>query len=162
MKKEMIKLVAGAFAALTLTISVATPVLAASTDTNVNTQDANGPVVTDEWLQLQRERKEAALNEIAAMEITDPVKRAKRDLAVENERNIPQYGVIKQYLMEKGANLAFILGIYYIPSPSVYDIIKIMEYDIKNGNYAYIVDGHYYESPADDPKFNGDASYYVH
>lgn len=46
--------------------------------------------------------------------------------------NVPQYDVIKDYYKEKGAILAFILCIYYIPSPTCYDIIKIIEEEIEN------------------------------
>lgn len=45
--------------------------------------------------------------------------------------DIPQYDVIKDYYKEKGANLAFILCIYYIPSPICYDIIQIIEEEAK-------------------------------
>lgn len=46
--------------------------------------------------------------------------------------NVPQYEVIKDYYKEKGANLAFILCIFFIPSPTCYDIIKIIEEEIEN------------------------------
>ena len=44
--------------------------------------------------------------------------------------DVPQYDVIKDYCKEKGANLAFILCIYFIPSPSCYDIVQIIEQEI--------------------------------
>lgn len=46
--------------------------------------------------------------------------------------NVPNYDVIKDYYKEKGANLAFILCIYFIPSPSCYDIIKIIEEEVED------------------------------
>lgn len=45
--------------------------------------------------------------------------------------NVPNYDVIKDYYKEKGANLAFILCIYFIPSPTCHDIIKLIEEEIE-------------------------------
>ena len=47
--------------------------------------------------------------------------------------NVPQYQVIKDYYYEKGPNLAFILCIYYIPPPTCYDIIKLIEHEEEYG-----------------------------
>lgn len=61
--------------------------------------------------------------------------------------NVPNYDEIKQYYREKGANLAFIMCIYFIPSPSCYDIVKIIEQEIeeedrRNGrNQGASIDG---------------------
>ena len=64
--------------------------------------------------------------------------------------DVPKYEVIKDYYREKGANLAFILCIYFIPSPSCYDIIKLIEEEIENekdeeedsgiSNVSYFID----------------------
>lgn len=67
---------------------------------------------------------------------------------------IPQRGFIKRTLMERGPNFAFILGIYYIPSPIMYEVIQAMEDEIANGNYEYEFCGKYYKTPVDDPTFD--------
>lgn len=41
--------------------------------------------------------------------------------------DIPQYEIIRDYYKEKGPNSAFILCIYYIPSPICYEIIQVIE-----------------------------------
>lgn len=43
------------------------------------------------------------------------------------EIDIPQYETIREYYREKGPNMAFILCIYYIPSPICYEIIQVIE-----------------------------------
>ena len=43
------------------------------------------------------------------------------------EEDIPQLETIRNYYREKGPNLAFILCIYYIPSPICYEIIQVIE-----------------------------------
>ena len=44
-----------------------------------------------------------------------------------NAPDIPQYDAIKKYYEQKGPNPAFILCIYYIPSPICYEIIQVIE-----------------------------------
>lgn len=41
--------------------------------------------------------------------------------------DIPQYDIIREYYKQKGPNPAFILCIYYIPSPICYEIIQVIE-----------------------------------
>lgn len=41
--------------------------------------------------------------------------------------DIPQFETIRNYYKEKGPNLAFVLCIYYIPSPICYEIIQVIE-----------------------------------
>lgn len=43
------------------------------------------------------------------------------------EIDIPQFQAIRDYYREKGPNAAFILCIYYIPSPICYEIIQVIE-----------------------------------
>lgn len=47
--------------------------------------------------------------------------------------DIPQYEIITDYYKEKGPNLAFILCIYYIPSPLCYEIIQVIEEEVAAG-----------------------------
>ena len=44
--------------------------------------------------------------------------------------DFPHYQDIKEYYLEKGANLAFIFCIYFVPSPSCYDMIKLFEEEL--------------------------------
>ena len=94
------------------------------------------------------------LDEIAAMEISDPAIRAMRDRAVEADRSLFCAGLLKRYYLQKGPNLTFILGIYYIPSPIVYEIVQVIEHEVENGNRSYIYNGQFYASPEEDPTFN--------
>ncbi len=57
--------------------------------------------------------------------------------SIETE-NITQYKEIKRYYREKGANFAFTLCIYYIPSPFCYEIIEHIEKEIKNEIYIEV------------------------
>lgn len=41
--------------------------------------------------------------------------------------DIPQYATIRDYYKQKGPNAAFILCIYFIPSPICYEIIQVIE-----------------------------------
>lgn len=43
------------------------------------------------------------------------------------ELDIPQFKTIRDYYLEKGPNSAFILCIYFIPSPICYEIIQVIE-----------------------------------
>lgn len=47
------------------------------------------------------------------------------------EPDIPQYELIRDYYRQKGPNPAFILCIYYIPSPICYEIIQVIEEEEK-------------------------------
>lgn len=49
------------------------------------------------------------------------------------KEDIPMYDTIVNYYMEKGPNLAFIMCVYYIPSPICYEIIQIIEKEDKTG-----------------------------
>lgn len=47
--------------------------------------------------------------------------------------SIPQYQAIKDYYCQKGANLAFIFCIYFIPSPLCYEIVEVIEDELRHG-----------------------------
>ena len=162
MRKRINKLVAGLLTAVTLTTTVITPAFAAQKDASIDNKEVKETVVTENQTTGYQFSTDEILDKIAAMEIKDPAKRAKRDLIVKFERGFRQYGMVKRYLMERGPNFAFILGIYYVPSPIMYEVIHLMEIDVKEGNCAYIYNGHYYESPVEDPTFSGDPYCYAH
>lgn len=69
--------------------------------------------------------------------------------------DIPRYGEVKRAYFEKGANFAFTLFIYFVPSPLGYEAIETIEDEIKAGNLGYTIDGIYYSSPKEDPYFQG-------
>lgn len=48
-----------------------------------------------------------------------------------NGGDIPQYELIRDYYRQKGPNPAFILCIYFIPSPICYEIIQVIENEEK-------------------------------
>ena len=73
---------------------------------------------------------------------------------IEVDKEAFQYDVIKRYYFQKGAQLAFILFIYFIPSPTGYDVIKYIEWEISQGNLGYMYNGVYYSTPYDDPEYN--------
>ena len=52
------------------------------------------------------------------------------------EVDIPQFEVIRDYYRQKGPNLAFVLCIYYIPSPICYEIIQVIEKEEGHGPSA--------------------------
>ena len=47
-----------------------------------------------------------------------------------------------------------LVGIYYIPSPIVYEIVQVIEHEVENGNRSYIYNGQFYASPEEDQTFN--------
>ena len=73
---------------------------------------------------------------------------------IEVDKEAFQYDVIKRYYFQKGAQLAFILFIYFIPSPTGYDVIKYIEWEISQGNLGYMYNGVYYSTPYDDPEYD--------
>ena len=151
MKKAFIKTITGVLIATTVMSAMMITSNASEVPEQMDT--AATEVTQADTTQGYRFSTPEILNEIAAMEIADPGVREHRNIAVEHERECPMWGVIKRYLQQKGANLAFILAIYYIPSPTMYDAIKIMEYEIDSGNRGYVFNGQYFESPDVDPTF---------
>ena len=119
-----------------------------SEQTNSDTSEETQAGTTSVFCTSER------LDEIAAMEISDPAIRAMRDRAVEADRSIFCAGLLKRYYLQKGPNLTFILGIYFIPSPIVYEIVQVIEHEVENGNRSYIYNGQFYASPEEDPTFN--------
>lgn len=70
------------------------------------------------------------------------------------DKEATHYDLVKRYYFQKGAQLAFILFIYYTPSPIGYDVIQIIEDEIHHGNLGYTYNGVYYSSPYDDPEYD--------
>lgn len=82
--------------------------------------------LSDELAEKFREKAREGKKEVSDEELDSVVG------GIELGEDIPNLDVIREYYDEKGPNLAFILCIYYIPSPSCFDIIKLIEEEIKN------------------------------
>ncbi len=148
MKKGIIKLGTGLLTVVILATTLVAPVFAA--EKNVT---ETKPATTENAPITPHFSTDDDFKRISSMEIKDSAKRARRDIAVKHDKNCWCYSFIKRYLQQKGPNLAFVLGIYFIPSPVVYEMIQLMEHEIEEGNSGYIYNGQYYDSPAEDPNF---------
>ncbi len=150
MKNIVIKTIAAVMAATSVFGAFAFTSNAAEVPEQMNTD----PTEETQTVQTSPFCTDERLDEIAAMEISDPAIRAMRDRAVEADRNLFCAGLLKRYYMQKGPNLAFILGIYYVPSPIMYEVIQVIEKEVERGDRSYIYNGEFYASPEEDPTFN--------
>lgn len=77
-------------------------------------------------IDLSTENMEQLLEEISGgvQELSDDML---EKISGGEEVDIPQIETIREYYRQKGPNLAFILCIYYIPSPICYEIIQVIE-----------------------------------
>ena len=150
MKNIVIKTIAAVMAATSVLGAFAFTSNAAEVPEQMNTDPTEETQDATNWGFCTSEQ----LDEIAAMEITDPVIRAQRDRAVESVRSLWCAGLLKRYYMQKGPNLTFVLGIYFVPSPVVYEIVQNIEQEVAEGDRSYIHNGHFYASPEEDPTFN--------
>ncbi len=150
MKNIVIKTIAAVMAATSVLGAFTFTSNAAEVPEEMNTSTTEETQYAPNWGFCTPEQ----LDEIAAMEISDPVIRAQRDHAVDCIRSVWCSGLLKRYYLQKGPNPTFILGIYFIPSPVVYEIVQKIEQEVAEGNRSYIYNGHFYASPEEDPTFN--------